>query len=337
MVTHERPLAEDSPIASPPVCRLEIDKRWGWRFVKAGDLANSLPPQPPRRPPQSFATRSPLWESPSACLLVPCFQRWACGPARAGFQAAGQFRPVFDTVLVPASQPRDFHRSRTETSASPQTLRSLAKTPAGKWNACRMSSSLSAESLLHEVRYSYKPYSRRGRRPCFRRVGNGAYDGMQGLFFASPPSDEAISVRSNSSKDLADQAVHADRKRTGRFATSSVTARVRSACSAADPPETAIAGRAGLHLPKRCQRRFSPLFLAKKLRIRRHCRNRTRAPPPAGFVPATATALVHPRRIASACGRRSELLGRDACAPRTQAQLGKSNRSRPRAPPGGSH
>jgi len=113
---------------------------------------------------------------------------------------------LFDTVLVTSRRNlRDFNRSRTETTAPPQTLRPLDEDARNEMahlpNVVEVYPQIRFPT---EVRYADKPYSTVVAGVPVSARGNGAYDGMQGSFFSSPAADEAI-LQIEFAKDLSDQ------------------------------------------------------------------------------------------------------------------------------------
>ena len=203
---------------------------------------------------------------------------------------------LFDTVLVTSRRNlRDFNRSRTETSASPQTLRSLDEDARKEME--RLPNVIEVYPQIRfptEVRYADKPYSTVVAGVPASARGNGAYDGMQGTFFSSPSADEAI-LQIEFAKDLSDQPSTLIGKElvVRYFERQPLVPQP----AAADPPETAIAGRAALTSPENvASGGFSVVPREKKLRIV----GTVETEPAAGFAGYGNGRLFIPLEVASA-------------------------------------
>jgi putative ABC transport system permease protein len=113
---------------------------------------------------------------------------------------------LFDTVLVTSRRNlRDFNRSSAEKSAPPQKAPPLDEDVRKEMehlpNVVEVYPQIRFPT---EVRYNGNPYSTVVVGVPASARGNGAYDGMQGSFFSSPTSDEAI-LQIEFAKDLSNQ------------------------------------------------------------------------------------------------------------------------------------
>jgi putative ABC transport system permease protein len=113
---------------------------------------------------------------------------------------------LFDTVLVTSRHNlRDFNRSSTGKSESPQKMRPLDDDVRREME--RLPNVVEVYPQIRfptEVRYNGNPYSTVVAGVPASARGNGAYDGMQGSFFSGPAADEAI-LQIEFARDLSDQ------------------------------------------------------------------------------------------------------------------------------------
>src|SRR5207253_3649920 len=101
---------------------------------------------------------------------------------------------LFDTVLVTLRRNlRDFNRPTTEKSASPQKVRSLDEDARKEME--RLPNVIEVYPQIRfptEVRYAGNPYTTVVAGVPASARGNGAYDGMHGIFFSPAAPHEAI-------------------------------------------------------------------------------------------------------------------------------------------------
>jgi putative ABC transport system permease protein len=203
---------------------------------------------------------------------------------------------LFDTVLVTSRRNlRDFNRSSREKSASPQSLRPLDEDARNEME--HLPNVIEVYPQIRfptEVRYADKPYSTVVAGVPASARGNGAYDGMQGSFFSSPSADEAI-LQIEFAKDLSDQpSTLIGKELVVRYFERQPLA---PQSAQADPPETAMAGRAVLASPESvASAGFSVVPREKKLRIV----GIVETEPAAGFAGFGNGRLFIPQEVASA-------------------------------------